>query len=263
MQNSSKEEELSRLLELKLIPDNQRSNKQQLEMQKLQEQHKSYAQLNAKDMQKKLHHKPDSLALAIQSPTNALINQDYENKFANKPGYKKPSQQNNIQTITFGNEQDASDFLQSQASKGRNFKVLDAQNNVLAVSNGKGMLQHADGRPLNAGLASINPANTTSNPNNSMQNSNMQNSNNPENRNNPMNQTLLLQKGTLPRPLMTRPGSTMLPNPRAALSNGKLPGVGAVPPVPAGQKTSPNQEAAPRSPYAILTTPLKKTPYDK
>jgi len=198
-QNSTTEEDLKRLLELKQIPDSQLTKKQQLKMDKLHEQHQTYVRLNSSEMNKKLQNKPEALMLTVQSSaSSALMAYDYKNNFANKPSYQKPTseKEKGVKTIKFDNVQEATDFLQSQASKGRKFKVMNSANHVLAVSNGKGLLQHSNGRPLKttslANTMQNNDAQTKGMQGNTGQNSVVQNnrmentamqSNGPGNRN--------------------------------------------------------------------------------
>ena len=146
----TREQEIIRLFELKLIPDQFRTVKQQVEMDRLNQLHKPYSMMSANEMKKRLIGKLSSVVLAIQSPGNSgQVSHDYQTTFATKLGYPKPQQKNGLVVVAFKSEIDALDFVLRQASTGRKFKVLNAQNRIVAMSNGKGMLQHADGRPFN------------------------------------------------------------------------------------------------------------------
>ncbi len=147
----TREQEIIRLLELKLIPDHLRTPKQQVEIDRLNQLHKPYAMLSANEMKKRLIGKLNPVVLALQSPGNSeQVAHDYQTTFAHKPSYQKPQQKNGLVIVAFRSEIDALDFVLRQVSMGRKIKVLDAQNRIVAMSNGKGVLQHADGRPFNA-----------------------------------------------------------------------------------------------------------------
>ena len=231
--SSTEEEDRNRLLELKLIPENLRTHKQQVEINKLNEQHKTYANLNASEMEKTLHKRPNLVALAVQSPgTSALLALDYQNTFANKPGFTKPSLKNGMQTLTFNSEQDAADFLMSQAGKSRRFRVMDGQQRLIATSNGKGTLQYAAARkPLQ---------NTNTQP---------------------------VQQGPRLRPLMTRPRSAKPAKPLVNAPIKPVP-VKHATPHPTPLSTKPSIKPVPPKPIEIKPTaprptPFKRTPFDQ
>ena len=153
LQYNSTEKELFRMLELKLVPESRRTSMQQIELDKLRARHKSYALLTVNELMKKLYNAPKQIALFVQSPGNSIVmSADYERQFALRPGHPKPSQRTSMITLVFKTDLEAFDFLQSQAAKGRKFKVLNAQHRVLAISHGNGVILQADGRSLQASI---------------------------------------------------------------------------------------------------------------
>ena len=147
-QNLTREEELNRLLVLKKIQESQRSFEERREMDALNLKHAMYAKLNATEMEE-LQNQPALTALSVQNRSGqAFMLKDYAKQF---PGSPKPVVEAGMVVLTFKSEKDAGDFLLSQAVAGRQFKVFDAQNRLIAFSSGNGTLQHADGRQFKPG----------------------------------------------------------------------------------------------------------------
>ena len=145
MQNSSKEEDLKKLLKLTQIPNNLRTDKEQKEMDRLNDRYKLSAPLTAAELNKKLQNKPGLFAIQVYSPANgAVMSQEYATAFCSRPGQPKPTPKNGMLTISFQSAENAVAFFSRQASLGRKFRVLYG-GKVIATSNGKGIVLDAAG----------------------------------------------------------------------------------------------------------------------
>ncbi len=139
-QTLSTEEELKRLLELKKVPDSSLTQKQQANMDKLQEKYTAYSKLHADDMEKKLQHKPQTLEPSIQVAGNAVNMSNVQtNAYANKPGFAKPAPQLNTPPLTLQSEQNAVHAPSVQAGTGvvnrPDAPLLNAQHNKAPLNN--------------------------------------------------------------------------------------------------------------------------------
>ncbi len=157
----TREEQLKLLLELKKKKDGELDVNMRKELDALNALHKEYAAFNAEEMEASMQNSAKGLSLSYQSASDIeLIIQDYKTQFSKNPGYKEPVTRDGITSLSFESEEEAIQFSMEQASKGRKFKILDSQHRLVAYSDGKGQLLHADGQPFKPGDSFFSPTNT-------------------------------------------------------------------------------------------------------
>lgn len=134
-----------RFQQLKLIPANELTFKEKLEKSKLKSK-----------LQSKFQHEEEASAKAssrkfIELYIENLNNQknpNARNTFSLIPGISRPAP-TAVRSVRFDNEFQAMRFLQNSC-KTQKFRVFGPNNQLLAVSNGRGALQHSDGRAFNS-----------------------------------------------------------------------------------------------------------------
>lgn len=162
-------DELERLLALKKMQEELRTQKKELDELQLHEKttldrkYKQFASLTSQAMKEQLDQQLQVSATlstkkaTVKSDELDLMLEDYNNLYpeercSKEPWYKKPEMKDGKMELAFPSEKAMTDFFEDQSSKNRAFMVVDAQTNkVMAYSNGDGKLYHGNGTEFKSG----------------------------------------------------------------------------------------------------------------